>query len=358
MTSPELTKISAGPTACCPLPLPHLSQIVLGHGSGGRMTQALIEATFYPELGNPLLLQRDDSAVIEMADGSRLALTTDAHIVSPLFFPGGDIGRLAVCGTVNDLAMVGAQPRWLTASFILEEGLPRQDLARIVGSMRAAADEAGVLLVAGDTKVAERGKCDGLFITTSGLGLIPADRQVNGGRAQPGDIVIVSGTLGDHGVAVLAARGDLAFESDLASDVAPLNDLVEAMFAAGAGIRVLRDPTRGGLTGSLHDICQQSGVGIEINESQLPIDPSVAAACEMLGFDPLYIANEGKLVAIVEPSEAPAILAAMQAHAYGKQARVIGSVTDVNGGRLVLRTSIGSRRALEPMSGEMLPRIC
>jgi hydrogenase expression/formation protein HypE len=358
MADRQMTKPSISEGACCPLPLPHLSQIVLGHGSGGRMTQSLIESTFYPELGNPLLLQRDDSAVVELDDGSRWAFTTDAHIVSPLFFPGGDIGRLAVCGTVNDLAMVGAVPRWLSATFILEEGLLRSDLVRIVQSMKAAAEEAGVWLVAGDTKVAERGKCDRVFITTSGWGQIPAGRNVSGGQAQPGDVVIVSGTMGDHGVAVLAARGDLAFESDLPSDVAPLNGLVEAMFAAGSGIRVLRDPTRGGLTGALHAICQQSQVGIEIQELDVPVAPSVAAACEMLGFDPLYIANEGKLVAIVEPAQAPAILSAMRGHPYGAQARQIGTVTEADPGRLVLRTSIGSRRALEPMAGEMLPRIC
>jgi hydrogenase expression/formation protein HypE len=342
----------------CPLPLTHEDQVILGHGSGGKLTQELIERVFYPPFENPILLRGDDAAQVSALGGGRLAVSTDMHIVSPLFFPGGDIGRLAVCGTVNDLAMVGAQPRYLTAGFILEEGLPMETLERVVLSMRAAAEAAGVDIIAGDTKVAERGKADGMFINTTGVGVVPDSRLVGGARARPGDAILLSGPLGDHGIAVLAARGELAFETTLESDVAPLNGMVEQMFAAGDGIHVLRDPTRGGLATTLNEIARQSHVGITLQERAIPVRPAVQAACEMLGYDPLYIANEGKLVAIVQPDQADAVLAAMREHPMAGDACQIGEVTDSPSGRVLMRTGIGGTRVVETLAGEMLPRIC
>ena len=344
--------------AVCPVPLQHKAQIVLGHGSGGRMTQQLIERFFYPPFENPALLRGDDSAVVDSSHGGKLALTTDCHVVSPLFFPGGDIGRLAVCGTVNDLCMVGARPQWLTAGFILEEGLPFELLERVTRSMRAAAEEAGVIIVAGDTKVTERGKADGMFITTSGAGLVPAERDVGGANARAGDKVLLSGTVGDHGIAVLAARGELEFEVLVESDMAPLNGMVEKMFEACSGIHVLRDPTRGGLATSLNEIARQSGVGIQIHEESIPVHGAVEAACEMLGFDPLYVANEGKLVAVVPAEASEEILEAMRSHPLGKEACIIGEVIEEPAGRVLMQTAIGGRRVIETLSGEMLPRIC
>ncbi len=342
----------------CPVPLPHSEQVVLGHGSGGRLTQSLIEKIFYPPFENPALLRGDDAAVVDLEDGGRLAVCTDSHIVSPLFFPGGDIGRLAVCGTVNDLAMMGAQPLWLTAGFILEEGLPQSTLEKVAMSMKVAAAESGVIIVAGDTKVAERGKADGLFISTSGVGWVPEGRRVSGAGAAPGDVVLLSGPIGDHGIAVLAARGELAFEAEIESDLAPLNALVEAMFAASESIHALRDPTRGGLATSLNEIADQSGVCIHLNEAAIPVRSAVQAACEMLGFDPLYVANEGKLVAAVTADEAEAVLEAMREAPYGEAACRIGEVLADPAGRVLMRTAIGGTRVVEMLSGEMLPRIC
>jgi hydrogenase expression/formation protein HypE len=342
----------------CPRPLSHDDTIVLGHGSGGRMTQRLIEKTFYPPFENPTLLRGDDSAVVESPGGGRFALSTDAHIVSPLFFPGGDIGSLAVCGTANDLAMVGAQPLWISASFIIEEGLPHYLLERVTQSMKAAADEAGLIIVAGDTKVAERGKADGLFITTSGVGWIPADRDVSGTNARPGDALLLSGTIGDHGIAVLAARGELDFQTELESDIAPLNSMVEAMFAVSPSIRVLRDPTRGGVATTLNEIARQSGVAIVLDETTIPVRPEVEAACEMLGFDPLYVANEGKLLACVPDEDADKVLKAMRAAKYGADACRIGTVEEDPQGRVLMKTSIGGTRVIDVLAGEMLPRIC
>jgi hydrogenase expression/formation protein HypE len=342
----------------CPVPLAHENTIVMGHGSGGRMTQRLIEKTFYPPLENPILLRGDDGAVVEPPENGRLAVSTDAHIVSPLFFPGGDIGCLAVSGTVNDLAMMGAQPLWLTASFILEEGLPVYLLEQVLLSMQASAEEAGIKIIAGDTKVAERGKADGLFITTTGVGWIPEGREVGGARAEVGDAVLLSGTLGDHGIAVLAARGELAFETKLESDVASLNSMVEAMFSAHPNIHVLRDPTRGGLATSLNEIARQSGVGILLDEVQLPVMPEVMGACEMLGFDPIYVANEGKLIAIVPAEGAEDVLKAMQAHPLGAGAVRIGEVQESPKERVLMRTAIGATRVVDVLAGEMLPRIC
>jgi hydrogenase expression/formation protein HypE len=332
--------------------------IVMGHGSGGRMTQKLIEKVFYPPLENPILLRGDDGAVVELPDGGRLAVSTDAHIVSPLFFPGGDIGRLAVSGTVNDLAMMGAQPLWMTASFILEEGLPVYLLEQVLLSMHAAATESNVQIIAGDTKVAERGTADGLFITTTGVGWIPDGRDVGGAKAQVGDVILLSGTLGDHGIAVLAARGELAFETALQSDVAPLDGLVEHIFSVCPDVNVMRDPTRGGLATNLNEIASQSNVGILIDETQIPVKPEVESACEMLGFDPLYVANEGKLVALVPAECADDVLAAMQEHPLGVDAVRVGEVQEAPEGRVLMRTAIGATRVVDVLAGEMLPRIC
>jgi hydrogenase expression/formation protein HypE len=346
----------------CPLPLGHKDQVVIGHGSGGRMTQDLIRRVFMPRLSSPPLEAGNDSARLtlppEADQAGRLAVSTDSHVVTPLFFPGGDIGRLAICGTVNDVSMSGATPLYLTAGFILEEGLPVKVLEQVVESMQKAAQEAGIQIVAGDTKVVEKGKADGLFITTAGVGWIPGNRQIGGEMAQPGDIVLISGTLGDHGIAVLAARGELGFETDIHSDVAPLNHLVRDVLAAAPNTHVLRDPTRGGLATTLNEIAVQSNVSIRIEEKTIPVQPAVRAACEMLGFDPLYVANEGKLVVIVPPDEAAAALEAMKSNPYGGNAVRIGMVQEAPAQRVLLQTLIGATRLLDLLSGEMLPRIC
>lgn len=341
----------------CPVPLRHDEQIVIGHGSGGRMTHDLVKNIFLPYLTSVPLLAGDDFASLAQPAG-QITVSTDCHIVSPLFFPGGDIGRLAVCGTVNDVAMSGAHPLYLTAGFILEEGLPVATLVRVLESMRAAALEAGVQIVAGDTKVVEKGKADGLFITTSGIGILPEGRVINGSQAQNGDIILISGSIGDHGIAVLAERGELGFSATVESDVAPLNGLIENVLQAAPHTHVLRDPTRGGLATTLNEIASQSQVGILIKEETIPIQSAVRAACEMLGFDPLYIANEGKVVVIVPAEEAAAALAAMRNHPYGQQAASIGVVTAKNAGRVLLHTTIGATRILDMLAGEILPRIC
>ncbi|HEX2979153.1 MAG TPA: hydrogenase expression/formation protein HypE [Anaerolineaceae bacterium] len=343
----------------CPIPLAHHDTIVMGHGSGGRMSYDLIRRVFMPRLSSAPLQAGNDFAGLELPhEPGRLAVSTDSHIVSPLFFPGGDIGRLAICGTVNDVAMSGAKALYLTAGFILEEGLPVEVLERVVDSMRAAAEEAGVQIVAGDTKVVEKGKADGLFINTAGVGWIPAEREIGGEQAQPGDAVLISGSLGDHGIAVLAARGELGFETGVESDVAPLNGLIEAVLQAAPHTHVLRDPTRGGLATTLNEIAGQSRVSIWLDETRIPVRESVRAVCDMLGFDPLYVANEGKVIVVVPEAEAEAALAAMRAQAYGKMATRIGTVRANDAGRVLLRTSIGGTRLLDMLAGEMLPRIC
>ncbi len=345
--------------AVCPLPLPHKEQIVIGHGSGGRMTADLLKEIFLPRFSNPALDAGNDAASVELPTGAgRLSISTDSHIVYPLFFPGGDIGRLAVCGTVNDVAMLGAKPLYLTAGFILEEGLPIETLEKVVDSMRSAAQEAGVQIVTGDTKVVEKGKADQLFINTSGVGWIPAGRRIGGEQARPGDVILLSGPLGDHGIAVLAARGELGFDTGVESDVAPLNHLVDALLEASPHTHVLRDPTRGGLATTLNEIAKQSQVGLWLDEPAIPIQPAVRAACEMLGFDPLYVANEGKLIAIVPAEEAEAALSAMRKNPYGVMATRIGQVQADPPGRVLLRTAIGGTRLLDMLAGEMLPRIC
>jgi hydrogenase expression/formation protein HypE len=330
---------------------------VLGHGSGGRLTNDLVTRLFQPLLENPVLLAGDDAAIV-LESRDRLAISTDAHVVHPHFFPGGDIGRLAVCGTVNDLAMVGARPQWIAAAFILEEGFPTADLERIVRSMRAAAEEAGVVVVAGDTKVAERGKVDGLYVTTTGVGRIPPERDTCARNLRPGDTVLVSGPLGDHGIAVLAARGELQFETSLVSDVAPLHELVEGLYASGAAVHALRDPTRGGLAAAVNELAASSGVSIVLDDEALPVRPEVRAACEMLGFDPLHVANEGKLVAFVAEGDGDRALAALRGHPLGARACIVGRVEAEPAGRVLLETGIGGARILDVPAGELLPRIC
>lgn len=344
--------------AVCAPPLPHGDQIVMGHGAGGRMSHQLIQRAFLPAFSNPALQAGDDAARLDPGLLQHLSISTDSHVVWPLFFPGGDIGRLAVCGTVNDVAMLGARPLYLTAGFILEEGLPMETLRRVIASMQAAAVEAGVQIVAGDTKVVQKGKADGLYITTAGVGIVRPGLTIGGAQAKPGDVVLLSGPIGDHGIAVLGARGELGFESSIQSDVAPLNHLIDAMLDASPNVHVLRDPTRGGLATTLNEIAGQSGVGITLVEKDIPVRPQVSGACEMLGFDPLYIANEGKLVAIVAPADASAVLAAMRNTRYGEDAVRIGEVTAGPRGRVLLKTTLGSTRLVDMLAGEMLPRIC
>ena len=344
--------------AVCAPPLTHNEQIVMGHGAGGRMSHQLIQKAFVSAFQNQALNAGDDAALVEAGLRQKLSISTDSHVVFPLFFPGGDTGKLAVCGTVNDVAMLGAKPLYLTAGFILEEGLPMDTLKRVVESMRLAAEEAGVQIVAGDTKVVQKGKADGMYITTAGVGVVREGVNVSGANAKPGDVVILSGTLGDHGIAVLGARGELGFQSSLQSDVAPLNHLIAAMLDASANIHVLRDPTRGGLATTLNEIAVQSNAGILLKEETIPVHPEVNAACEMLGFDPLYVANEGKLVAIVPKEEAEKVLAVMKSTRYGEGAVVIGEVIAEPKRRVLLKTVLGSTRVVDMLAGEMLPRIC
>jgi len=346
----------------CPMPLQHDETIVIGHGSGGRMTHDLIQKVFLPRLSGGKPGSGNDFAGASLPAqaglSGRLAVSTDSHIVKPLFFPGGDIGRLAVCGTVNDVSMSGATPLYLTAGFILEEGMPMATLEKVLISMQDAAAEAGVQIIAGDTKVVEKGAADGLFINTAGIGWIPAGRFIGGEMARPGDVVLISGNLGDHGIAVLAARGELGFETDVQSDVAPLNGLIQTVLEAAPQVHVLRDPTRGGLATTLNEIAHQSNVNITIEEKRIPVQPAVRAASEMLGFDPLYIANEGKLIVIAPAEQAEAALAAMRAHPYGRNAVRIGEVKAAPERRVLLHTLIGGHRILDMLAGEMLPRIC
>jgi len=331
------------------------NNITLAHGSGGRAMHRLIAEVFRSRLSNPILLQGDDAAELTLEAG-RLAFTTDSYVVRPLFFPGGDIGRLAVCGTVNDLAMKGARPLYLVASFIIGEGLMMDILERVVDSMAQAAAEAGVSIVSGDTKVVEHSACDGLFVTTAGIGRIEAGWTVSGSNVRPGDVIIVSGTVGDHGMAVMNARGDFGLGGEMASDAAPLWDLVAPMLNCG-GVRALRDPTRGGLATTLNELAEQSKVRIVVEEECVPVRDWVRAGAEMLGLDPLYLANEGKLVAVVEAERADDILKVMRANQKGREAAVIGRAEAGEPG-VILRTSIGSHRPLLMLEGEHLPRIC
>jgi len=341
----------------CPAPLPAKDKILLGHGSGGRLSADLLREIFLPAFRNPVLAQLNDQAVVNI-DGVRLAFTTDSFVVNPLFFPGGDIGSLAVYGTVNDLAMGGAEPLFLSAGFIIEEGLPVEALRRVVLSFRQASEEVGIEVVTGDTKVVEKGKGDGLFINTSGIGRVPEDVSLSADQARPGDCILLSGTLGDHGIAILSQREGLEFETPIESDAAPLHLLVAAMLEVTHSIRCLRDPTRGGLSSTLNEIAAQSRVGMVIEESSLPIREEVKGACELLGLDPLYVANEGKLVAIVACVDADEVLAAMRAHPLGTRARIIGKVVEAHPGVVTMRTYLGTSRIVDMLAGDQLPRIC
>jgi len=341
----------------CPLPLGRYDRIVMGHGGGGRLGADLLKEIFLPAFGNEVLSALEDQATVR-AGGARLAFTTDSFVVRPLFFPGGDIGRLAVNGTVNDLAVGGARPLFIAAAFILEEGLEIDVLRRVAASMGAACKEAGVSIVTGDTKVVDRGKGDGIFITTSGIGVVPEGIHLSAGRAKPGDRVVLSGSLGDHGMAVMSVREGLEFETALLSDTAPLNGLAEAMLAACPSIRCMRDPTRGGLASSLNEIAAASQVAVRIRENAIPVRREVAGACELLGFDPLYVANEGKLVAIVPPEDADRLVEAMRAHPMGRDACVIGETVDKPSGHVIMTTGTGGQRIVSVLTSEQLPRIC
>lgn len=344
-----------------PLDLRH-GQVDLSHGAGGRAMQQLIDELFARHLGNDYLGQGNDGAVLPpllwQGRPARLVMSTDGHVVSPLFFPGGDIGCLAVHGTLNDLAVMGATPLYLAAGFILEEGLALADLARIVDSMAGAARAAAVPVVTGDTKVVERGKGDGIFITTTGVGVLPDGLELGGARARPGDAVLVSGTLGDHGMAIMSQREHLSFDAPICSDTAALHGLVASLLACGAELHCLRDPTRGGLAATLNEIAFQSGVGMRLQEAAIPVKPVVAAACELLGIDPLHVANEGKLVVICAAPDAARVLATLRAHPLGAEAALIGEVVEDAHGFVQLKTALGGNRLLDWLSSEQLPRIC
>jgi len=341
----------------CPLPLKDYPNIVMGHGTGAKLSSDLIEHLFIPAFRNPALDAMADSAVLEFPAG-RLAFTTDSHVVRPLFFPGGSIGELAVHGTVNDLAMAGARPLYLSAAFILEEGFPIEQLSRIVYLMAESARRAGVKIVTGDTKVVERGHGDGCYITTAGVGVVPAGRTVGPDRARSGDAIIISGTMGDHGMAIMSVREGLEFETQLTSDTAPLNELVETLFQTAPKIRALRDPTRGGVAATLTEFATRSNVGILIEETALPIRAEVKAACELLGLDPLMVANEGKLIAVVPAEDTEVVLASLRKHELGRSAARIGTVVSEHPGMVAARTAIGGKRVVTLPYSEQLPRIC
>jgi len=341
----------------CPLPISDYPAVLLAHGGGGRLMQQLLEQVFYRAFDNPTLADRHDGAVLEV-DGRRLAFTTDSYVVRPLFFPGGDIGTLAVNGTVNDLAMCGARPRWLSAGFIIEEGLPMETLRRVAASMRDAAAAAGVELVTGDTKVVDKGKGDGLFINTAGVGVIEHPAPIRPRAVRPGDVVLVSGDLGRHGMAIMSVREGLEFESPIASDCAPLAGLVADLLAGGVAVHCLRDLTRGGLAAALNEIAGAAGVHIRVDEAAVPVSDAVRGACEILGFDPLYVANEGRLAAFVAPEDAERALALLRARPEGAGAARIGTVQADRPGLVTLRSVIGVDRVLDLLSGEQLPRIC
>jgi hydrogenase expression/formation protein HypE len=360
------TAIDLGALGSCPVPKMQYDRILLGHGSGGGLTADLIQHVFLPGFRNDVLAAMEDQATVRLdgghngngTKGQRVSFTTDSFVVRPLFFPGGDIGKLAVHGTVNDLAVGGATPMFLSAAFILEEGLPLTDLKRIVASMRQACDEAGVMLVTGDTKVVDRGKGDQVFITTSGIGYMPEGRRLSIRNARPGDKILVSGTLGDHGIAIMSVREGIEFETVLESDSAPLNDLTRVMLDACPEIRCMRDPTRGGVSSALNELAGASRVGVRLTESALPLRPEVKAACEMLGLDPLYVANEGKLVAVVPPEHAERLLAVMRRHPLGANAAIVGEVVEDHAGMVVMQSLVGGERVVTMIAGEQLPRIC
>lgn len=363
--------LAAGPV--CPLPIAQPETIVLGHGSGGKLSQELLEQVFWPAFANPALERREDAAVLTgpaagaAAAPPRWAFTTDAFVVTPLFFPGGDLGHLAVNGTVNDLAVSGAEPMYLSAAFILEEGLEMAVLRRVVDSMRQAAAAAGVMLVTGDTKVVNRGAGDQIYVATSGLGLVPPGVAWGADRIRPGDQILLSGTIADHGIAILTQRQELAFEGEIRSDTAALHGLIAALrqdleaapgAGPGAALRALRDPTRGGVAATLTEWAQRAQVGIELDEEAIPVADAVRGACEILGLDPLHVANEGKLVAAIAGPAAPQALAALRSHPLGRQAAAVGRVLAAHPGRVLMRTAVGGHRIIDTLWGEQLPRIC
>jgi hydrogenase expression/formation protein HypE len=349
--------MSSEPFGACPLPLVDAQEILLGHGSGGKLTARLIEELILPAFRNPALELLDDAAVLPV-EGGRLAFTTDSFVVTPIFFPGGDIGELAVNGTVNDLAMVGARPRWLSLAFILEEGLPIDELRRVIESARRAAQRAGVAIVTGDTKVVGRGSADRVFINTSGVGIVPPGVSLSAARVAPGDAILVSGCVGDHGMAILSRREGLELEGQLASDTAPLHELVAAALAAWPDIHALRDPTRGGVAATVVEIASRGKLGVELDETAVPVRDAVRGACEIFGLDPLLVANEGKLVAFVPEAGSRRVLEALRAHPLGRDAARIGRVVAAHPGFVTVRTAIGGERILDLPFGEALPRIC
>ena len=347
----------------CPLPKSRYDHILLGHGSGGQLTADLIQKLFVPTFGNPVLAALEDQATVSLGTSNglkapRIAFTTDSFVVRPIFFPGGDIGRLAVHGTVNDLAVGGARPLFLSTAFIIEEGLPIETLQSVVTSLRNAAAAAGIEVVTGDTKVVEQGSGDELFINTTGIGLVPDNLRLSADQARPGDKILLSGPIGDHGIAILAQRAGLEFETTIVSDSASLYPLVEVVLATGTAIRCMRDPTRGGVSSALNEIAAQSNVGMVLDEQQIPVHEEVKGACEMLGLDPLYVANEGKLIAIAKNEDADRLLSAMRSHPLGRDARIIGAITDQHPRTVVMRTAFGTTRIVDMLSGDQLPRIC
>ena len=341
----------------CPIPISDYPHVLLAHGGGGKLSQQLIQKMIVPLFRNDLLEPLHDGAIFTH-NGTRFAFSTDSYVVNPIFFPGGDIGELAVNGTVNDLAMCGAKPLYLSAAFIIEEGFPMDDLWRVIVSMQGAASRSGVMLVTGDTKVVDRGKGDKIFINTSGIGVIPEGTQIGARNAQVGDKIIISGSIALHGIAVMSVREGLEFESPIRSDTAPLNGLVEAMLLASKNIHVLRDPTRGGVASTLNEIAESSKVGIRIDADAIPLTEPVRGACEILGLDPLYVANEGKLIAFVPADDAEKVLGTMRSHPLGRDSKILGEVVPEHSGTVVMRTSIGGSRVVDMLSGEQLPRIC
>jgi hydrogenase expression/formation protein HypE len=349
--------MSATPFGSCPVPKSQYDRILLGHGSGGRLTAELMQRIFLPGYGNEILAALEDQATVSV-NGTRIAVTTDSFVVRPLFFPGGDIGKLAIHGTVNDLAVGGATPLFIAAAFILEEGLALDDLIRIVASMRETCEEAGVSLVTGDTKVVDRGKGDQVFITTTGIGMVPESRSLSIRNARPGDCIVVSGTIGDHGIAIMSVREGIEFETVLESDTASLSGLTKSMLEACPNIRCMRDPTRGGLSSALNELAVASGVGVRLEEAAIPVKTEVHAACEILGLDPLYVANEGKLIAVIPQEDAHRLLETMQAHPLGRNAAIIGEVIAEPQGLVLMRSVVGGERVVTLLAGEQLPRIC
>lgn len=341
----------------CPIPKSDYDKILLAHGGGGTLSHQLLNKLIFPQFDNEILSQHSDSAVFSI-DGKKYAFTTDSYVVQPVFFPGGDIGSLAVNGTINDLCVSGAEPLYLSASFIIEEGFLLEDFWRIILSMKKSCEKAGVKIITGDTKVVDKGKGDKIFINTSGIGLIEEGINISPKNCRLGDFIIINGRIAEHGIAILSAREGLEFSTTIKSDTAPLNSLVKKMFNVSKNIHCMRDPTRGGVSSTLNEIALESQIGILIEEEKIPVSEEVKGACEILGFDPLYIANEGKMIAFVSPSDAERVVNEMKKHDYGKESVIIGRVTEENPGTVLIRTRIGTKRVLDMLSGEQLPRIC